>query len=231
MATDPTPPDLREAARIGILRALKKDFELRGGRTARLLVAAGVIGVAGAVGITLLVSGHPFGHHPPWHVTVFSAVWTGLLVVSLSIAVLELRTPSLPLARAASVGILGLALAGICGALCPDQHFLHWWSKTGIGGELTATGGPALGALCFGLVTSVLIAAGAAIVAPGERSQPALRPLLPAGMLLLMLLPGIALQSVDTAWSIFLGWIAGAALGSYMGVTGGIRLRSLVARS
>ena len=231
MAPDPTPPDLREAARTGILGALKRDFELRGGRTARLLVAAGVVGVAGAVGITLLVSGHPFGHHPPWHVTVFSAVWTGLLVVSLAIALLELRTPSLALARAASVGILGLALAGICGALCPDQHFLHWWSQTGIGGKLTAAGGPALGALCFGLVTSVLIAAGAAIVAPGNRRQPALRPLLPAGMLLLMLLPGIALQSVDTSWSIFLGWLAGAASGSYLGVAGGIRLRALAARS
>ena len=40
---------------------------------------------------------------------------------------------------------------------------------------------------------------------------------------------GIALQSVDTSWGVFLGWLAGAALGSYSGVAGGIRLRSLVA--
>jgi len=231
MGSECTPPELREGIRTGVIGALKRDFELRGGRTARLLVAAGVVGVAGAVGITLLVSGHPFGHHPAWHVPVFSAVWAGLLVVSLSIALLQLRTPSLPLARAASVGIFGLALAGICGALCPDQHFLHWWSRTGIGAQLTAAGGPALGTLCFGLVTSVLIAVWAAIVAPGNRRQPPLRPLLPAGMLLLMLLPGIALQTVDTSWSIFLGWLAGAASGSYLGVAGGIRLRALAARS
>jgi len=231
MGDECTPPELREGIRDGVVGALKRDFELRGGHTARLLLVAGVIGVAGAVGITLLVAGHPFGHHPAWHVVVFSAVWAGLLVVSLAIVLLQLRTPFLPLARAASIGIAALAFAGICGALCPDQHFLHWWSQTGIGGELTAAGGPALGALCFGLVTSVLIAAGAAIVAPGNRRQPPLRPFLPAGMLLLMLLPGIALQSVDTSWSIFLGWLAGAALGSYMGVAGGIRLRSLVAQS
>jgi len=231
MGSERTPPEVREGIRTGVLGALKQDFELRGGRTARLLVAAGVVGVAGAVGITLLVSGHPFGHHPQWHVTVFSAVWAGLLVVSLSIALLQLRTPSLPLARAASVGIVALALAGLCGALCPDQHFLHWWAKTAVGARLNAATGPALAALCFGLVTSVVVSVGAAVLAPGDRQSPTLRPLLPAAMVLVLLAPGIALQSVDTSWGVFLGWLAGAALGSCAGVAGGIRLRSLVAGS
>src|SRR5512134_1143717 len=171
MGDDGTPPDLRERIQSGIVGALKRDFALRGGRTARLLLLAGVIGVAGAVGITLLVAGHPFGHHPAWHVVVFSAVWAGLLVVSLSIALLQLRTPSLPLAQAASVGIVALALAGLCGALCPDQHFLHWWAKTAFGARLTAAE-PALAAFCFGIATSVAVALGAAVLAPGDRSQP-----------------------------------------------------------
>ena len=229
MGSESTPPELREGIRSGVLGALKQDFELRGGRTARLLVAAGVLGVAGAVGITLLVSGHPFGHHPAWHVIVFSAVWAGLLVVSLSIALLQLRTPSLPLAQAVSVGIMGLGIAGICGALCPDQHFLHWWATTAIGSSVTVVAGPALAAACFGLVASLVVASLAAAIAPRDLRHPAPRPLLPAAMVLLMLAPGIALQSVDTSWGVFLGWLAGAALGSYAGVAGGLRLRSLVA--
>ena len=51
MGAERTPPDLREGIRTGVLGALKRDFALRGGRTARLLAAAGVVGVAGAVGI------------------------------------------------------------------------------------------------------------------------------------------------------------------------------------
>jgi hypothetical protein len=231
MGSECTPPDLREGVRTGVLDGLKRDFELRGGRTARRLVGAGVIGVAGAVGITLLVSGHPFGHHPHWHLAVFSAVWAGLLVVSLSIALLELRTPSLPLARAALVGILGLAFAGLCGAACPDQHFLHWWSQTGIGAGLGAAGGPALAALCFGLATSAAVATGAAGLVRDDRREPPLRPLLPARMLLVLLLPGIALQSIDTSWGVFSGWLGGAAVGSYAGMAGGLRLRSLVVGS
>jgi len=231
MESESTPPDLREGVRMGVLDGLKRDFDLRGGRTARLLVAAGVIGVAGAIGITLLVSEHPFGHHPHWHLAVFSAVWAGLLVVGLSIALLGVRTPSLPLARAALVGILGLFLAGLCGAVCPDQHFLHWWSQTGIGAALGAAGGPALAALCFGLTTSAAVALAAAGLVRGDRQQPPLRPLLPALVLLVLLLPGIALQSIDTTWGVFLGWLAGAAGGSYAGVVGGLRLRSFVAGS
>jgi hypothetical protein len=231
MGSEGTPPDLREGIRSGVLGALERDLELRGGRTARRLVAAGVIGVAGAAGVTLLVAGHPFGHHPAWHVVVFSAVWAGLLVVGLSIALLEVRTPSLPLGRAACVGFLALALAGLCGALCPDPHFLHWWAQTAVGTMLTDAAGPALATLCFGIATSAFVALGAAVLAPGDSRQPKLRPLLAAGMVLIMLAPGIALQSFGTSWAAFLGWLAGAALGSYTGAAGGIRLRALVARS
>src|SRR3990172_13250162 len=165
MENDRTPQEVREGVRSGILASLERDIEKRGGRTARLLVAAGVIGAAGAVGITLLVSRHPFEHHPSWHVVVFSAAWAGLLVVSLALAFLRVRTPSLPLARSASTGILGLGLAGICGAACPDPHFLRWWSNTTVGSQLAETGGLALSALSFCLVTSLFFGAGAAFFA------------------------------------------------------------------
>jgi len=221
-----TPSDLREGVRSGILASLERDLERRGGRTARLLLAAGVIGVIGAVGVTLLLSGHPYGHHPPWHAVVFGAVWTGLLVVCFSLALLEVRTPSLPLARSALVAVLGLGFAGICGATCPDQHFLHWWSGTPLGTAFEEVGGPALGALCFGLVTTLAFGAGAAWLGLAERQRHAIRPLLPAAMLFALLAPGVALQSVGTSWGVFCSWLLGTAGGAYAGVASGIWLRS-----
>lgn len=228
MANEGTPPELREGTRSGILASIEQDVERRGGRTARLLVAAGAIGVVGAVGVTLLLSGHPFGHHPPWHVLVFSAVWVGLLVVSLALVFLEVRTPSLPLARAAAVGILGLGLAGVCGAACPDPHFLVWWSSTTAGRSLAGAGGLALNALCFGLVTSFFLAVAAAFLALGGERRSPVGPLLPAAMLMLLLAPGIALQSTGTSFGTLASWLLAAAAGSYAGVASGIRLRSLL---
>ena len=87
-------------------------------------------------------------------------------------------------------------------------------------------GGLALSALCFGAVTTLVIGALAAFVVLDERVRPPARPLLPAALLLLLLAPGVALQSVDTSWSVFLGWLLGTSGGVYAGVASGIRLRS-----
>lgn len=228
MQNGDTPGELREGVRSGILATLRQDVELRGGRTARLLLAAGVIGVLGALGITLMLSGHPFGHHPSWHVVVFTAAWAGLLVVSLALVFLRVRTASLPLARSACVGILGLGIAGICGAVCPDQHFLVWWSGTGPGSSLSQVGGLALSALCFGLATTLFVGMVASVLVLGGRS--AGRPLLPAAMLVVLLLPGVALQSFDTSWGVFSSWLLGTAVGAYAGVASGSWLRSFLAR-
>lgn len=225
------PDHLRDGVRAGILASIRRDVELQGGRTARLLVAAGVVGVLGALGVTLLVARHPFGHHPQWHLAVFSTVWAGLLIVSLSVAFLRVRTPSLPLARAATVGLLALGLAGLCGTLCPDPHFLGWWSGTGAGAGIAAVGGPALGAACFGLATTVVFGALSALLVLGERGHPPVSPLLPAAVLLALLAPGILLQSVGTSFGVAAGWLAGAALGGYVGIAGGARARRLLTRA
>ena len=229
MKTEPTPPELREGVRSGILGAVQRDVELRGGRTARLLAAAGALGGFGAIGITLLLSGHPYGHHPASHSVVFAAVWAGLLVVSLALAFLQVRTPTLPLARSAAVGLLGLGLAGLCGALCPDPHFLQWWFATEAGARLSAAGGTALSVLCFGLVASLFFGAVAAVAALGGARRGPIQPLLPAVALLVLLAPGVALQSFGTSWAVFGGWILGTAAGSYAGVTAGIRVRAWIA--
>lgn len=229
MENERTPTEVQEGVRSGILASIRRDMELRGGRTARLLLAAGVVGVIGAIGVTLMVSGHPFDHHPPWHVTVFSAVWAGLLVVSFAIVFLGIRTPSLPLARSAAVGILGLGLAGICGAMCPDQHFLDWWSETGAGRPLTEAVGLGLSALCFGLVTTIFFGAISSFVVLGDALARPVRPLLPAAALLLLLLPGVVLQSVDTSLGVLAAWLVGTAAGAYVGVAIGIWARTWTA--
>lgn len=172
-----------------------------------------------------MLSGHPYGHHPSSHVVVFSAVWSGLLVVALALMFLRVRTPSLPLGRAAGVGILGLGIAGLCSSLCPDQHFLNWWVSTRAGGELRAVGGLPLSALCFGVVTTLVFGAVAAVAGLGGQSRGAIRPVLPAVMLLLLLAPGVALQAVGTPSGVFLAWLAGTAAGAYAGVTLGIATR------
>ena len=121
------PGEVREGVRTGILSAIAQDVELRGGRTAGRLVFAGVVGVAGAIGAMLIVSNHPFDHHPHWHETVFSAIWAGLLVVSLALVMLHVQTPRLPIARAAAFGLVGLGIAGLCSLACPDMHIMEWW--------------------------------------------------------------------------------------------------------
>lgn len=226
MERENTPHELREGVRSGIIAAVAQDAERRGGRTARLLAAAGALGAFAAVGIVLMLSGHPFEHHPPWHVVVFSAVWSALVVVVLALALLRVRTPSLPLARSAVVGLIGLGLAGVCGAACPNQHFLEWWAATEAGGRLTSLGGLALSALCFGIVTSVFIGAVAALVALGRRSRVGAGPLIPAAMLLLLLLPGVALQAYGTTWAVFGSWALGIGVGSYAGVALGSATRA-----
>ncbi len=226
MEKDSRRSEVRDGVRSGILSAIRSDVELRGGRTARLLVAAGVAGVVGAIGVTLLLSGHPFDHHPPWHVTVFSMVWAGLLVVSFAIAFLGVRTPSLPLSHSASVALLGLGIAGICGAACADQHFLNWWTATDLGRRIFDVAGLPASAFCFGLVATLLIGAASVFLVLGVGRGQLARPMIPAAAMFLLLLPGVALQSVDNSVWVFAAWIAGTAAGGYLGVTSAIQARA-----
>jgi hypothetical protein len=225
---DQTPTALSQRVRSEIGASLRRDFEFRGARTARRLVLAGVAGVVGALGAILLVAGHSFGHHAPWHVLAFSVAWTGLLVVTIAIALLEIRTPSLPLARSAIVGLIGLGVAGVCGAACPDSHFLVWWSDSPLGGEVTESLGAGLSATCFGLVSAFAIGSLATLLALLGSHEDVLRPALPVVFLGLLLFPGVALQSVGTSWAVFAGWMLATIVGAYAGVTGGMRLRRIL---
>lgn len=228
MQNERAPTDVREGVRSGILASIRHDVEMRGGHTARLLVAAGTIGALGAIGLTRMLADHPFGHHPSWHLVVFTAVWASLLVVSLALVFLQIRSPSLPISYAASVGILGLGIAGICGSFCPDPHFLTWWSGTRMGRSLSQVGGLAFCALCFGFVATSFVGIVSALIVPRVRGR-RFGILLPAAVLTMLLMPGVALQSVDTSGRVLVAWLLGTAVGACVGVASGLRIRSLVA--
>jgi hypothetical protein len=185
---------------------------------------AAVLGAAGALGLTMLLAGHPFDHHPGWHLAAFAALWAALLFVSLSLVLLRVRTPTLRIGSAAALGIVGLGLAGLCSPLCPDPHFLRWWGKTALGGWLSGAFGLPASALCFGLMTTVAVAAASAwLVLPGSaRSWRDVG--LPAAMLFILLEPGVALQSVDTSLGVFGAWTLGTALACPLGVRAGAAL-------
>jgi hypothetical protein len=217
--------------RAGVLHALAQDFELIGARTLHRLLAAGVLGVVGALGITLLVSGHPFGRHPPWHVLIFSTIWAGLLIVSLSLVFLRIRTPSLPIGRSAAVGVLGLGLAGLCSVVCPDRHFLNWWNGTELGAWVMTWGNLPASALCFGLLTASFFGVVSGFLILRERGHGAWAWALPAGFLFLLLEPGVILQSVGTSPGAPVGWTIGSGAGSQVGVACGIVFRASLART
>ena len=66
----------------------------------------------------------------------------------------------------------------------------------------------------------------AAPVALRDYSRSEIRPFLPAASLLILLAPGIALQSVGMSWTVFAGWLLGTAGGAYVGVAGGVLVRA-----
>jgi hypothetical protein len=223
-----TPEGTREGVREALLTSLREDFDMAGARTARRLMAAGIGGVAAAIGMTFLVSGHQLGHHPPWVLSMFGAIWAGLLVVVLALGLLGIRTPKLALGQASLVGVIGLALAALCSFLCANQHFVVWWGNTAIGEWLGATAGSYASTFCFGLLSALFFgAASALLVFPRERPS-LLKPLLPAAMIFLLLVPALIMQSVGSSLGVFLSWTTGTGIGAYLGVTGGLFIRLLL---
>ena len=224
------PAELRKGVREGILAALAQDVEQRGVRTAGRLVSAGLAGVAGAIGAMLLVSTHPFGQHPRWVEMVVSTVWAGLLVVSLSLLLLQVRTPGLPIARAAAVGLGSLSLAAICSLLCPDPYVLSWWLATGPGSALVQRSSVSGAALCFGFATTFGFAAiPALLLLDHSASRPPARALA-AVFPSLLLAPGLVLESVGLGLGVLAAWLGGAIAGAFAGVSAGVGLRALLRR-
>jgi len=190
---------------------------------------AGFAGVMAAAGATSLIAAHPFDHHPPWHATLASIAWAGMLVVAFAIVLLRIRTPGWPLAHAALVGLIGVGVAGLCGALCPDRHFLTWWSGTEAGRTIDGAVGSAAGVVCFGVITTLVIGSIAAFLPPPPRTDDRSPWIAATSTLVVLLLPAIVLQWFGQSAAILVGWIAGTIVGTGIGVAVGIKGRCALA--
>ncbi len=213
--------ELREGVRRGIVDALAVDLDRTSTRTAALLAAAGVLGLAGAVGAVVLFAGHghPNGHG--WHLAVCAAAWTGLLVECFAVVLLRIRVRRIPLAQGCALALLGLALAGGLGAVCPDPHYLDWWHSTSAGSLAHGLGGQAGSALCLGVCSALFVGAGATLILT-LRGVALRGALLPGSLLFLLLWPAVILQSVGSSLSVLALWSAGLLAGSYAGVALGL---------
>lgn len=210
-----SPEGLREGVREGVLAALGQN----GRGTARRLLAAGAAGVIGSVGAVLLLAGHPFGHHPSWHLAAFSCVWGAVLVVAFGLVWLRIRTPAWPLADGARTAIVVLGLAGLAVLFSPDPHVLNAWHDSWAGRRLAGIGGAFTSALglgcCLGLPLALI---GALATLRSSRRQDGRLALVATAMVAVLLLPGIALQCVGAPAGSFPGWLLGTLLGAGSGI-------------
>jgi len=217
----PTPEALREGVRSAITSALSRDADRRGGRTGRQLALSGVIGVVAGLAVTWLVAAHPLDHHPQWHLAFYSTIGAGLLVVVLALALLDVRTPRWPIGSAARAAVLALSIAGICGWICPDQHFFEWWNATRFGSRIVReTGSMGLSAFCFGIAATTTFAVIASLPTLARRSDAFRTVLITSSLVALLQAPGVALQATDASLAVFAGWMGGTVIGSIAGVAG-----------
>jgi hypothetical protein len=212
-----TPRALREGVRDAILRSLAHDRERDDASVVRKLVAAAAAGIAMALALVILFGEHADEHLHPWRLAVCAATWSVLLVQCFALVFLGLRTRRMPDARAAALGLVGVALAAVVGRLCPEPSYLNGWNATALGARSLATGGSAGSALCFGLFSGALLGAVASLPGALWDAEPR-RPVISALVLTALLLPAILLQTLEVSLAAFASWGLGTAAGAYLGI-------------
>lgn len=220
-ATEAEPPgSARQGVRDRILADLEREDRQRGTWAAKRLAVAGAAGVSAAIALLLLFGESPSEANDHSHLALCGAAWAGLLAISFAFVLMRVRTPRLPLAHAAALALVGLVLAALMGLCCPEPHFLAWWESTSLGRTCRMSLGAAGSALCFGFVSTLLIAFGAALSSSWRGTS---RPgtLLAALALWLLLVPAVLLQTLAISIGVFAAWATGAAAGSYLGVASG----------
>lgn len=226
---DRSPAALREGVRRGIADALEREIDRRSTSTAVRLGLAGGGGIAVTLCALLCFAGRSSGMHSPWHLAVCGTLWAGLLVASLGAIALRVQPKTVPLRQTAEVGVIGLLLAALMGAACPEPGYLAWWLGTGLGAASAAVAGESGGALLLGLGAALAVGFGASLLVslrlPGMRGS-----LLPALHLFVLLWPGLLLQSHGYPASVLLAWSVGTILGAAAGIRAGIASASLLLR-
>ena len=217
----PDRENLREGVRRGILDALAHEIDRSSAGAVGRLAAAGVFGMAGAVGSVALFSGDLLCNGHGWYLAVCAAAWSGLLVACFAVALLRIRIQRIPLTQACVIALLGLGFAAILGLLCPDRHQLAWWSSTPLGRLVLDRGGPGPAAFCLGALSALLIGCGATVIL-ALRDVAFRGAMLPGILLFLMLWPVVVLQSAAAPRLVFAWWSAGLLAGSTAGVALGL---------
>ena len=219
-----SPDALREGVRVGVLEALKEDYNWRGTWAAKRLATAGVAGVVIAVAMTLLFSGNGLTHEHAYHVAICGAAWAGLLIECFAFVLLRLRTRALPLVQAAGLGLVGLGLAAAVALCCPEPLYLDWWLSTRLGAWLETAGGQPASAFGLGLASAAFLGLAATLITiwrGGKLSDATI----PSMVLSVLLLPGILLQCLGSSpMAVFTSWSAGTVLGSLGGIMGAMML-------
>jgi hypothetical protein len=217
----PTPGNLREGVREGILGALREDLDRTSGATTRSLALAGVLGVATAIGAVVLFSGGTLASVHGWHLAFCAAAWAGILVECFLVVLLRIEGRRLSLGHATTLALVGFLLAAALGVLCPHPHYIEWWAATDAGSVAARYAGDTGGAFCFGLCLSGAIALGASLIANFRSTAPR-SVWLSAALLFLLMWPVLILQFSNAALADFaagtLGLLVGIGLGLGVGV-------------
>jgi hypothetical protein len=222
----PTPGNLREGVREGILGALREDLDRTSGATTRSLALAGVLGVATAIGAVVLFSGGTLASVHGWHLAFCAAAWAGILVECFLVVLLRIKGRRLSLGHATTLALVGFVTAAALGLLCPHPHYLEWWNATRAGGAAASFGGDLGSAFCFGLGLAVVIALGASLVANFRNTSP--RSVgLSAMLLFLLMWPAMILQFSNLAASVFAAGTLGLSAGIGLGLGAGVGIDRL----
>jgi hypothetical protein len=218
--------DIREGVRQGVRDALAADVDRTSAGTAARLTAAGVLGLGAAAAVVTLFSRGSPEHVDRLQLALCAVAWSGVLVIAFALILLRVGSRRLPLADAATLGVLGLGLAALLTFVCPDPRIMEWWMTTPLGRVAEAKLGVGASALCLGLCTALVSGAGASLFfAFRGRTLGGVH--LPALLLFLMLWPAVVVQSLGGSASSFAAWSVGLAAGAWAGVALGLGISRL----
>lgn len=192
--------------------------------SALLVVLATMSLLSGVIWGSLLPEGHMF---------FCAAIFAGLLVGAFSWIYSATTVNGVHLDAAARTGVLALAITVAGTTACPMFNVLAWWKASVVGRFLMEdlAMGPGGSSLVFGVVYGLLPGFLAALF--GGRmldDRPLANGLVAAGVVFVLALPVIYLQSVPFTGGVVAAWIAGTAAGALCGVLGALRVRARVVR-
>jgi hypothetical protein len=177
----------------------------------------------------LLLGGVVLGTLPHSHVFFCAAMLTGLLVGAFSWIYSASTVNGVHLDAAARVGVLALSIAVAATTACPELNVLAWWDHSRAGRLLTELLGPGGSSVVFGFAYGLLPGFLAALFGGKLLAErPIANGLVAVGVVFLLAIPVIYLQSAPFTSGVIASWLAGTAAGTLCGVFGAVRVRRRV---